>query len=91
MKKLYFEKIDAPYYVKELASRCTKVRPQDSFGGGNCMKNYVVLFLRKSNNTLGFDVFTAENEAAARHSFFEVYRHDDYQIVTVTIKPEARG
>lgn len=33
MKKLYFEKIDAPYYVKELASMCTKVRPQDSFGG----------------------------------------------------------
>lgn len=54
------------------------------------MKNYVVLFLRKSNNTLGFDVFTAENEAAARHSFFECYRHDDYQIVTVAIKPEAR-
>lgn len=55
------------------------------------MKNYVVLFIRKSNDKMGFDVFTAENEAAARHSFFECYRHDDYQIVTVAIKPEARG
>lgn len=54
------------------------------------MKNYVVLFIRKSNDKMGFDVFTAENEAAAKRSFFECYRHDDYKIVTIAEKPEVQ-
>ena len=53
------------------------------------MKNYVVLFIRKSNNKMGFDVFYAGSEAEALHNFHEVYRHDDYHIVTVVEKPEV--
>lgn len=54
------------------------------------MKNYVVLFIRRSNDKMGFDVFTAESAAAAKRSFFECYRHDDYKIVTITEKPEVQ-
>lgn len=68
----------------------TQQKPALGGQGGHCMKSYTVLFIRKSNNRMGFDVFTADSAEAAKRSFLECYRHEDYLIVAVTEKLEVK-
>lgn len=83
MKKLF--KIGLPYYVKELKG----LDLPESDNGGKSMKNYIVLYINRTSGNVNFDIFTAANEAEAKRSFRECYRHDDCKIITVVEKPEV--
>lgn len=54
------------------------------------MKNYVVLFIAKTSNKMGFDVFLAANAEAAASYFYNYYRRDEFQIITIAEKPEVQ-
>lgn len=50
--------------------------------------NYAIVFLNEENWKTSMDTFTARNEAEARGSFRECYRHGKYRILTVVEIPE---
>lgn len=77
--------VGVPYYVKELKG----LELPESDNGGKSMKNYIVLYINKTSGNVGFDIFTAANEAEAKRSFRVCYRHGDCKIITVVEKPEV--
>lgn len=54
----------------------------------NACKNYIVLFMNARTGKVGFDIFTDLTPVAAKGSFHECYRHDNYKILSVVEKPE---
>ena len=51
-------------------------------------KNWAVTFYNKETKKVKVDMFTDANEAQARRSFRECYRHGDYVILSVVEVPE---
>jgi hypothetical protein len=46
------------------------------------LKDFKVTF-KRSNQTIGSDIFTANTPSEVRHDFKEVYRHDIYEILSI--------
>ena len=54
-------------------------------------KTYAVVFQNQRTGKVGMDQFTEPNEGAARKSFFECYRHENYMVHATVEVPEVNS
>lgn len=53
-------------------------------------KTYAVVFQNQRMGKVGMDQFTEPNKGAARKSFFECYRHENYKVLATVEVPEVK-
>lgn len=53
-------------------------------------KTFAVVFQNQKTGKVGMDFFTDPSEGAARRSFFECYRHENYKVLAAVEVPEVK-
>ncbi len=53
-------------------------------------KTYAVVFQNQRTGKVGMDQFTEPDEGAARKSFFECYRHENYKVLAMVEVSEVK-